>query len=191
MKRILLAGLFILGWGVAQAQVAVVAPSLELQEAMNHAEQLQQMVQTYQTMVNVKDGINKGIDAVEKVNNKLATIRDVQEIATRSAACVGRIKQVYEMIGNLRLDVQYTTSLVDLCNQVTRECIDVTAYGAQVFSDRFLVMSDAERLAETRNLSEKTRKVLDDLDRLNSQVSYIDVQAKAIKYNSEMLNTYF
>ena len=174
MKRILLAGLFILGWGVAQAQVAVVAPSLELQEAMNHAEQLQQMVQTYQTMVNVKDGINKGIDAVEKVNNKLATIRDVQEIATRSAACVGRIKQVYEMIGNLRLDVQYTTSLVDLCNQVTRECIDVTAYGAQ----------DAERLAETR-------KVLDDLDRLNSQVSYIDVQAKAIKYNSEMLNTYF
>ena len=105
MKRILLAGLFILGWGVAQAQVAVVAPSLELQEAMNHAEQLQQMVQTYQTMVNVKDGINKGIDAVEKVNNKLATIRDVQEIATRSAACVGRIKQVYEMIGNLRLDV--------------------------------------------------------------------------------------
>ena len=170
MKRILLAGLFILGWGVAQAQVAVVAPSLELQEAMNHAEQLQQMVQTYQTMV--------------KVNNKLATIRDVQEIATRSAACVGRIKQVYEMIGNLRLDVQYTTSLVDLCNQVTRECIDVTAYGAQVFSDRFLVMSDAERLAETR-------KVLDDLDRLNSQVSYIDVQAKAIKYNSEMLNTYF
>ena len=141
-------------------------------------------VQTYQTMVNVKDGINKGIDAVEKVNNKLATIRDVQEIATRSAACVGRIKQVYEMIGNLRLDVQYTTSLVDLCNQVTRECIDVTAYGAQVFSDRFLVMSDAERLAETR-------KVLDDLDRLNSQVSYIDVQAKAIKYNSEMLNTYF
>ena len=168
MKRILLAGLFILGWGVAQAQVAVVAPSLELQEAMNHAEQLQQMVQTYQTMVNVKDGINKGIDAVEKVNNKLATIRDVQEIATRSAACV----------------VQYTTSLVDLCNQVTRECIDVTAYGAQVFSDRFLVMSDAERLAETR-------KVLDDLDRLNSQVSYIDVQAKAIKYNSEMLNTYF
>ena len=157
-----------LGWGVVQAQVAVVAPSLELQEAMNHAEQLQQMVQTYQTMVNVKDGINKGIDAVEKVNNKLATIRDVQEIATRSAACVGRIKQVYEMI----------------CNQVTRECIDVTAYGAQVFSDRFLVMSDAERLAETR-------KVLDDLDRLNSQVSYIDVQAKAIKYNSEMLNTYF
>ena len=138
------------------------------------------MVQTYQTMVNVKDGINKGIDAVEKVNNKLATIRDVQEIATRSAACVGRIKQVYEMIGNLRLDVQYTTRLVDLCNQVTR----VTAYGAQVFSDRFLVMSDAERLAETR-------KVLDDLDRLNSQVSYIDVQAKAIKYNSEMLNTYF
>ena len=184
MKRILLAGLFILGWGVAQAQVAVVAPSLELQEAMNHAEQLQQMVQTYQTMVNVKDGINKGIDAVEKVNNKLATIRDVQEIATRSAACVGRIKQVYEMIGNLRLDVQYTTSLVDLCNQVTRECIDVTAYGAQVFSDRCLVMSDADRLAETR-------KVLDDLDRLNSQVSYIDVQAKAIKYNSEMLNTYF
>lgn len=80
--------------------------------------------------------------------------------------------------------MQYTTSLVDLCNQVTRECIDVTAYGAQVFSDRFLVMSDAERLAETR-------KVLDDLDRLNSQVSYIDVQAKAIKYNSEMLNTYF
>ena len=168
MTRILLAGLFMLGWGVVQAQVAVVAPSLELQEAMNHAEQLQQMVQTYQTMVNVKDGINKGIDAVEKVNNKLATIRDVQEIATRSAACVGRIKQVYEMI----------------CNQVTRECIDVTAYGAQVFSDRFLVMSDAERLAETR-------KVLDDLDRLNSQVSYIDVQAKAIKYNSEMLNTYF
>ena len=99
MKRILLAGLFILGWGVAQAQVAVVAPSLELQEAMNHAEQLQQMVQAYQTMVNVKDGINKGIDAVEKVNNKLATIRDVQEIATRSAACVGRIKQVYEMPG--------------------------------------------------------------------------------------------
>ena len=88
-----------LGWGVVQAQVAVVAPSLELQEAMNHAEQLQQMVQTYQTMVNVKDGINKGIDAVEKVNNKLATIRDVQEIATRSAACVGRIKQVYEMPG--------------------------------------------------------------------------------------------
>ena len=39
-----------LGWGVVQAQVAVVAPSLELQEAMNHAEQLQQMVQTYQTM---------------------------------------------------------------------------------------------------------------------------------------------
>ena len=109
---------------------------------------------------------------------------NAQEIATRSAACVGRINQVYEMIGNLRLDVQYTTSLVDLCNQVTRECIDVTAYGAQVFSDRFLVMSDAERLAETR-------KVLDDLDRLNSQVSYIDVQAKAIKYNSEMLNTYF
>lgn len=88
-------------------------------------------------MVNVKDGINKGIDAVEKVNNKLATIRDVQEIATRSAACVGRIKQVYEMIGNLRLDVQYTTSLVDLCNQVTRECIDVTAYGARSFRTGF------------------------------------------------------
>ena len=83
-----------LGWGVVQAQVAVVAPSLELQEAMNHAEQLQQMVQTYQTMVNVKDGINKGIDAVEKVNNKLATIRDVQEIATRSAC--GLLRHWYQ-----------------------------------------------------------------------------------------------
>ena len=133
MKRILLAGLFILGWGVAQAQVAVVAPSLELQEAMNHAEQLQQMVQTYQTMVNVKDGINKGIDAVEKVNNKLATIRDVQEIATRSAACVGRIKQVYEMIGNLRLDVQYTTSLVDLCNQPSRRYIRASPGDARMY----------------------------------------------------------
>ena len=91
MKRILLAGLFILGWGVAQAQVAVVAPSLELQEAMNHAEQLQQMVQTYQTMVNVKDGINKGIDAVEKVNNKLATIRDVQD-----SDPVGRVRGAYQ-----------------------------------------------------------------------------------------------
>ena len=79
-----------LGWGVVQAQVAVVAPSLELQEAMNHAEQLQQMVQTYQTMVNVKDGINKGIDAVEKVNNKLATGR------AGDSDPVGRVRGAYQ-----------------------------------------------------------------------------------------------
>ena len=70
-----------------QAQMVVTAPSLEVQEAMNHVEQMQQAVQTYQTMMGVKQGIEKTVDAVEKVNSKLATVREVQEIATRSAAC--------------------------------------------------------------------------------------------------------
>ena len=79
-----------------QAQMVVAAPSLEVQEALNHVEQMQQAVQTYQTMMGVKQGIDKTVDAVEKVNSKLATIREVQEIATRSAACVKRIQQVYD-----------------------------------------------------------------------------------------------
>ena len=56
-----------------QAQMVVTAPSLEVQEAMNHVEQMQQAVQTYQTMMGVKQGIEKTVDAVEKVNSKLAT----------------------------------------------------------------------------------------------------------------------
>ena len=81
-----------------QAQMVVTAPSLEVQEAMNHVEQMQQAVQTYQTMMGVKQGIEKTVDAVEKVNSKLATVREVQEIATRSATCVKRIQQVYAKI---------------------------------------------------------------------------------------------
>ena len=57
--------------------MVVTAPSLEVQEAMNHVEQMQQAVQTYQTMMGVKQGIEKTVDAVEKVNSKLATVREV------------------------------------------------------------------------------------------------------------------
>ena len=105
------------------------------------------------------EGIDKGIDAVEKVNNKLATIREVQEIATRSAACINRIRKVYDMISKMDLGVRQTTDLLQMCNRATRDCIDVTAYGAKIFSNNFLKMNDAERLTETR-------KVLDDIDKI-------------------------
>lgn len=183
MKQILLIGVLILSACAVRAQMPVVAPSTDMQLALNHVEQMNNMVQTYQTMVNVKDGIDKGIDAVEKVNTKLTTIREVQEIATRSAACINRIKKVYQMITEMKVDVRYTTDLIQMCSQTTRQCVDVTAYGAKVFSDRFLRMSDAERLAETR-------KVLDDLDKLVSKVNYINVQANAIKFNNDMINSY-
>ena len=90
------------GAAQVQAQMVVTAPSLEVQEAMNHVEQMQQAVQTYQTMMGVKQGIEKTVDAVEKVNSKLATVREVQEIATRSAACVKRIQQVYAKISAMK-----------------------------------------------------------------------------------------
>ena len=52
------------GAAQVQAQMVVTAPSLEVQEAMNHVEQMQQAVQTYQTMMGVKQGIEKTVDAV-------------------------------------------------------------------------------------------------------------------------------
>ena len=123
--------------------MVVTAPSLEVQEAMNHVEQMQQAVQTYQTMMGVKQGIEKTVDAVEKVNSKLATVREVQEIATRSAACVKRIQQVYAKISAMKVDRRYTTNLLSLCSQTTRECVNITAYGAKIFTSNFLRMSDA------------------------------------------------
>lgn len=164
-------------------QLVVTAPSLEIQEAANHVESMQQAVQTYETMVNVREGINKGIDAVEKVNSKLKTIREVQDIATRSAACISRIKQVYEMISKMDLTAQQTTMLLQMCNQATRECVNISAYGAKVFTNNFLRMSDAERLNETR-------KVLDDIDRLLMRTSYINTQARAMKFNNQLINAY-
>ncbi len=125
----------------AGAQMAVVAPSLETQVALNHVEQIQQAVQTYETMVGVKQSIDKGIDVIEKVNSKLATIREVH-------------------------------------------CVNVTAYGAKVFSSGFLKMNDAERLNETRH-------VLDEIDKLLARVSYVDTQVNAIEFNNRMMNAYF
>ena len=151
------------GAAQVQAQMVVTAPSLEVQEAMNHVEQMQQAVQTYQTMMGVKQGIEKTVDAVEKVNSKLATVREVQEIATRSATCVKRIQQVYA---------------------TTRECVNITAYGAKIFTSNFLRMSDAERLNETR-------QVLDNIDKLLARVNYINLQADAVKFNNQLLNAYF
>ena len=143
------------GAAQVQAQMVVTAPSLEVQEAMNHVEQMQQAVQTYQTMMGVKQGIEKTVDAVEKVNSKLATVREVQEIATRSAACVKRIQQVYAKISAMK-----------------------------VFTSKFLRMSDAERLNETR-------QVLDNIDKLLARVNYINLQADAVKFNNQLLNAYF
>lgn len=183
MKRIIFLGILILVAGASRAQIAVVAPSLEMQEALNHAEQIQHMAQTYQTMVNVRDGISKGIDAVEKVNRKLTTIREVQEIATRSERCIRRIQRVYEKISVLELEPRYMTSLLQMCTSTTRDCINVTAYGAKVFSDDFLKLSDSERLAETR-------KMLNDIDKLLARVNYIDTQAKSIEFNQKMINAY-
>lgn len=77
MKRLFLIFAVICGAAQVQAQMVVAAPSLEVQEALNHVEQMQQAVQTYQTMMGVKQGIDKTVDAVEKVNSKLATIREV------------------------------------------------------------------------------------------------------------------
>jgi len=168
----------------ARAQMAVVAPSLETQVAANHVEQIQQAVQTYETMIGVKEGIDKGIDAVEKVNSRLTTIREVQEVADRSALCIRRIELVYKKLGNLEVDVRSVTDLMTQCNQATRDCINVTAYGAKIFSPGFLRMNDAERLNETR-------RVLDELDKLVARVNYIDTQANAIRFNHEMMNAYF
>ena len=162
--------------------MVVTAPSLEVQEALNHVEQMQQAVQTYQTMMGVKQGIDKTVDAVEKVNSKLATIREVQEIATRSAACVKRIRQVYDKISAMKVDRRYTTNLLSLCSQTTR--VNVTAYGAKIFTSNFLRLSDAERLNETR-------QVLDNIDKLLARVNYINLQADAVKFNNQLLNAYF
>lgn len=184
MKRLFLIFAVICGIAQVQAQMVVTAPSLEVQEAMNHVEQMQQAVQTYQTMMGVKQGIDKTVDAVEKVNSKLATIREVQEIATRSAACVKRIRQVYDKISAMKVDRRYTTNLLSLCSQTTRECVNVTAYGAKIFTSNFLRLSDAERLNETR-------QVLDNIDKLLARVNYINLQADAVKFNNQLLNAYF
>lgn len=170
--------------GTVDAQVAVVAPSLETQVALNHVEQIQQAVQTYETMLGVKQGIDQGLDVIEKVNSKLTTVRDVQNIATRSAACIRHIERIYEKIAALEVDSRYVVDLMTQCNQATRECVNITAYGAKIFSDNFLKMSDAERLNETR-------QVLSDIDRLLAQVNYINTQANAIKFNNQMLNANF
>lgn len=185
MKRVIFLILFaVAGYNIpAFGQLVVSAPSLEIQEAANHVEQMQQAVQTYETMVNVRKGIDRGLDAVEKVNSKLTTIREVQDIATRSAACISRIKQVYAMISEMDLNAQQTTMLLQMCNQATRDCIDISAYGAKVFTNDFLRMSDAERLSETR-------KVLNDIDRLLMRTSYISTQARALKFNNQLLNAY-
>lgn len=185
MKRVIFLILFaVTGYNIpAFGQMVVAAPSLEIQEALNHVESMQQAVQTYETMVNVRDGIDKGIDAVEKVNSKLTTIREVQDIATRSAACINRIEQVYKMISKMDLSADQTTILLQMCNQTTREVVNVSAYGAKVFTNNFLRMSDAERLNETR-------KVLDDIDRLLMRTSYIHTQARAIKFNNQLINAY-
>ena len=179
MKRLFLIFAVICGIAQVQAQMVVTAPSLEVQEALNHVEQMQQAVQTY-----VKQGIDKTVDAVEKVNSKLATIREVQEIATRSAACVKRIRQVYDKISAMKVDQRYTTNLLSLCSQTTRECVNVTAYGAKIFTSNFLRLSDAERLNETR-------QVLDNIDKLLARVNYINLQADAVKFNNQLLNAYF
>lgn len=184
MKRFFLLIALMYGATQVQAQMVVAAPSLEVQEALNHVEQMQQAVQTYQTMIGVKQGIDKAIDAVEKVNSKLATIREVQEIANRSASCIKRIQLVYDKISAMKVDKRYTTNLLSLCTQTTRECVNVTAYGAKIFSSDFLRMSDAERLNETR-------QVLDNIDKLLARVNYINLQADAVKFNNELLNAYF
>lgn len=185
MKRLILFIVFVSGAFFVKGQIpiTVTAPSLEIQEAANHVEQMQQAVQTYETMVNVREGIDKGIDAVEKVNSKLATIREVQEIATRSAACINRIRKVYDMISKMDLGVRQTTDLLQMCNRATRDCIDVTAYGAKIFSNNFLKMNDAERLTETR-------KVLDDIDKLLMRTGYISTQARAIRFNNQLIDAY-
>ena len=59
MKRLFLIFAVMCGAAQVQAQMVVTAPSLEVQEAMNHVEQMQQAVQTYQTMMGVKQGIEK------------------------------------------------------------------------------------------------------------------------------------
>lgn len=183
MKRLFLIIAVMCGAAQVQAQMVVSAPSLEVQEALNHVETMQQAVQTYETMMGVKQGIEKTVDAVEKVNSKLATVREVQEIATRSAACVKRIQWVYDKISKMKVDRRYTTTLLSLCTQTTRECVNVTAYGAKIFTSNFLRLSDAERLNETR-------QVLDNIDKLLARVNYINLQADAVKFNQEMLNAY-
>ena len=186
MKNFLLiiAGCWCLGLQPLTAQVAIVsAPSLEWQEAANHVESMRQAVQTYQTMVEVQRGIDKGIDAVEKINSKLTAIRDVQAIVSRSARCIKHIEKVYNAISDMKLQPRYITELLSQCTQVSRECVEVTAYGSKIFANNFLRMNDAERLQETRH-------VLDEIDKLVSRVNYIDFQARAIEFNNKMLNAY-
>lgn len=172
-----------LGGLYAHAQMAVVAPSTDMQLALNHAEQIQSMAQSYQTMVGVKEGIDKGIDAMEKINNKLTTIREVQDIGIRSAACIRKLQRIYNMISAMELDTRYTTGLLEMCNQTVRDCVNVTAYGTKVFAPGFLKMNDADRLAETR-------QVLDKVDKLLGRANFIDSQARAIDFNQKMLKSY-
>lgn len=184
MKKVLLFVALAFVSRSVQAQMAVVAPSLETQVAANHVEQIQQAVQTYETMVGVKESIDKGIDVIEKINGKLMTIREVQEVANRSALCIRRIERIYAKLAALQVDSRYITDLMIQCNQTTRDCINVTAYGAKVFSPGFLKMNDAERLNETRH-------VLDEIDKLLARVSYVDTQVNAIEFNGRMMNAYF
>ncbi len=184
MKKVFLIAALAFAVRSVQAQMAVVAPSLETQVAANHVEQIQQAVQTYETMVGVKESIDKGIDVIEKVNSKLTTIREVQEVANRSALCIRRIERIYAKLAALQVDSRYITDLMIQCNQTTRDCINVTAYGAKVFSPGFLKMNDAERLNETRH-------VLDEIDKLLARVSYVDTQVDAIEFNNRMMNAYF
>lgn len=183
MKRLLILGLALLTTMQLRAQLAVTAPTLEVSTALNHIEQMQQAVQTYQTIAGVEQGIAKTIEAVEKVNNQLMTVRDVQEIATRSALCINRIQKTYNMISSMKLDLRSTTELLGQCNQCTRECVGLTAYGSKIFTNNFLKMNDKDRLDETRRL-------LDEIDKLLSRVGYISTQAKAIEFNNQMINAY-
>lgn len=183
MKQLLVLGFILLATTHLHAQWAVTAPTLEASTALNHIEQMQQAAQTYQTITGVEQGIAKSVEAIEKVNNQLTTVRDVQEIATRAALCVNHIQKTYDMISAMKLDLNSTTELLGQCNQCTRECVGLTAYGSKIFTDSFLKMNDKDRLDETRRL-------LDEIDKLLSRTRYIGTQAKAIQFNNEMINAY-
>lgn len=167
----------------AQAQWAVSAPVLETTTVLNHVESMQQAAQTYQSIMNVQQGIEKTIENIEKVNSYLTTIHQVQEVANKSGACINRIRKTYDMVTNMKLDVQSTTALLEQCNQCARECVTLSAYGSKIFTDKFLKMSDKDRLDETRQL-------LDDIDKLLGKVNYVGYQAKAVQFNNQMIKAY-
>lgn len=183
-KKILIVIFILLTVILVNAQWTVVAPTLEAQEAINHAENMAKTAESITTLNSIYGAMDKTLEYLDKVNSVVNTAVEVREIVEQYEHCLNRVQTISKQLKNMpNLDVGVMASCMGQLAMTSSYAMTLMTRTTQLVSSNIFKMSDADRFAEIRAVMQK-------LNELSAQIEMVYYKAQSAVFQKEMSDTY-